>query len=307
MSRGKRSLDGLVTDLTPQDETSRRVFLRRAALTAGAFALSACGDRAAGSGITGPLLSNPLFDKSEGDEQGRHVRPRHRRHDGESIVRSLPRLDEARRRTPGRACPSPTRMASAHPTHALAPDFQGCGFADPDHSFTGARVEYNNGMCDGWLRAGHNDDFSIGYYSRTISSFSAAPPSTGRRAIGISRRYWARRSRIGSTCTRARRIASATRPTSRRCPRSGISLANAGLSGQYYFSDLPFLGLWGSKYTSISHPIADFFAACQTGALPNVSYIDPVFSGEGAGTSIDDHPHADIRAGEAFLQRSTPR
>jgi phospholipase C len=28
-----------------------------------------------------------------------------------------------------------------------------------------------------------------------------------------------------------------------------------------------------------------------------------VFSGEGSGTSIDDHPHADIRAGEAFLHR----
>ncbi len=36
-----------------------------------------------------------------------------------------------------------------HPTHALAPDFQGCGFADPDHSFEGGRIEYDNGRCDG--------------------------------------------------------------------------------------------------------------------------------------------------------------
>src|SRR5207248_5329345 len=54
----------------------------------------------------------------------------------------------------------------SHPTHALAPDFQGCAFSDPDHSYDGARVEWNNGACDGWLRAGRNDLYSIGYYRR---------------------------------------------------------------------------------------------------------------------------------------------
>lgn len=53
-----------------------------------------------------------------------------------------------------------------HSTHALAPDYQGCGFADPDHSYNGGRVEYNDGKCDGWLRAGDNDVYSIGYYER---------------------------------------------------------------------------------------------------------------------------------------------
>ena len=43
-------------------------------------------------------------------------------------------------------------------------DFQGCAHPDPDHSFEGGRVEYNNGACDGWLRAGENDVFAIGYY-----------------------------------------------------------------------------------------------------------------------------------------------
>src|SRR5204862_1713529 len=52
----------------------------------------------------------------------------------------------------------------SHPTHALAPDFQGCAFHDPDHAYDGARVEWNNGACDGWLRAGANDLYSIGYY-----------------------------------------------------------------------------------------------------------------------------------------------
>src|ERR1700682_5928521 len=39
------------------------------------------------------------------------------------------------------------RQGVSHPTHALAPDFQGCGFADPDHSFAGGRTEFDNGRC----------------------------------------------------------------------------------------------------------------------------------------------------------------
>ena len=67
-----------------------------------------------------------------------------------------------------------------HATHVLAPDFQGCGQSDPDHSYTGGRAEFNNGACDGWLRAGANDEFSIGYYRRRDLSFfgQAAPDWT---------------------------------------------------------------------------------------------------------------------------------
>jgi phospholipase C len=37
--------------------------------------------------------------------------------------------------------------------------------------------------------------------------------------------------------------------------------------------------------------------------LPQVSYIDPRFIDESSGTSNDDHPHADIRNGESFLNQ----
>ena len=58
-----------------------------------------------------------------------------------------------------------------HATHALAPDYQGCGLPDPDHSYEGGRVEYNGGRCDGWLRAGRNDVYAIGYYRRKDLAF----------------------------------------------------------------------------------------------------------------------------------------
>jgi phospholipase C len=40
---------------------------------------------------------------------------------------------------------------------------------------------------------------------------------------------------------------------------------------------------------------------CATGRLPQVAFVDPRFIDEDSGTSGDDHPHADIRNGEAFL------
>src|SRR5260370_560610 len=80
-------------------------------------------------------------------------------------------------------------------------------------------------------------------------------------------------------------------------------LAQAGVTGTYYFNDLPFLGLWGSKYGAISKPFSQFLADAAAGTLPAVAFIDPRFNDESSGTSGDDHPHADIRNGEAFLNQ----
>ena len=62
-----------------------------------------------------------------------------------------------------------------------------------------------------------------------------------------------------------------------------------------------FLALYGSKYLDISKPYAGFLGACATGTLPSVSFVDPRFTDESSGSSADDHPHADVRAGQAFL------
>jgi phospholipase C len=76
-----------------------------------------------------------------------------------------------------------------------------------------------------------------------------------------------------------------------------------GLSCRYYFNDLPFLALWGTKYVNISKPFSQFLADAAAGTLPNVAYVDPGFAGETTDDSNDDHPHADIRDGEAFLNQ----
>ena len=45
------------------------------------------------------------------------------------------------------------------------------------------------------------------------------------------------------------------------------------MTGQYYFSDVPTLALWGPKYLAISKPIAQFYAAAKWCALPRVAFV----------------------------------
>src|SRR6185295_1695944 len=59
-------------------------------------------------------------------------------------------------------------------THRLAPDFQGCAFNDPDHSWEGGRTQVNGGAMDGFLRSGDNDAFSVGYYAQEDLPFIPA-------------------------------------------------------------------------------------------------------------------------------------
>ena len=61
------------------------------------------------------------------------------------------------------------------------------------------------------------------------------------------------------------------------------------------------IALWGSTYLSIGRPFAAFLADAAADRLPHVSFVEPRFLGEEFGLSNDDHPYADIRNGEAFL------
>jgi phospholipase C len=190
-----------------------------------------------------------------------------------------------------------------HPTHRLTPDFQGCGHSDPDHSYEGGRVEFNGGACDGWLRAGQNDEFAIGYYTKKDLAF-----------LGSAATRWTVCDRYFSAImapTYPNRIYQHAAQTDRLTNSFEIStlptiwdrLGAAGLDGRYYFSDVPFLALWGPKYLPIARTIDAFFADCRAGTLPHVAFVEPRLLGEEQGVSTDDHPFADIRNGEAFMNR----
>jgi phospholipase C len=202
---------------------------------------------------------------------------------------------------------------TVHPTHELAPDFQGCSSLDPGHSYGDGRVQYHGGASDGWLLDGSdasatnpaqaNDTFAVGYYTPADLAFfgSAAPLWTvgDRYFAGIMAETYPNRfmQHAAATDRLVNTMATSSLPT------IWDRLAQAGVSGTYYFNDLPFLGLWGNKYAAISKPFSQFLADAAAGTLPAVAFIDPRFEDEASGTSADDHPHADVRNGEAFLNQ----
>jgi phospholipase C len=268
---------------------SRRQFLESAALGAGAAVL---GRHAATAQLfAAPALPNP---RASGIDHVVVVMMENRSFD--HLLGWLPGADG---RQAGLTYVD--RAGLPHDTAPLAPDFQGCSHPDPDHSYDGARVEYDGGACDGWLRAGDNDEFAIGYYEQKDVAFlgQAAPDWTA------CDRYFA--AIMGPTFpNRMYQHAAQTDRLSNTFELSTLPtiwdrLAAAGVSGRYYFQDAPFLGLWGAKYVPIARPYRAFLLACATGRLPHVSYVDPRFVEELTGTTSDDHPHADIRNGEAFL------
>ena len=267
---------------------SRRQFLEQAALASGALALAGPSALAAKGSVR---LPHP---KNSGIEHIVVVMMENRSFD--HLLGWLPGAD-------GRQTGLSYEDAAgdSHATYPLAPDFQGCLHSDPDHSYEGARVEYNGGACDGWLRAGSNDVYAIGYYVQNDVPFlaAAAPGWTAfdRYFAGILGPTFPNRFYMHAAQTD--RLSNTFELSS--LPTIWDRLAAAGLSGRYYFNDAPFLGLWGLKYASISRTFDRFLDDCADGTLPHVSYVDPRFLQEPTGTTNDDHPHGDIRDGEVFM------
>jgi len=76
-----------------------------------------------------------------------------------------------------------------------------------------------------------------------------------------------------------------------------------GITARYYNSDLPFSAVWGPRGVPWTRPIAEYYADCALGTLPNVTFVDPPFRDGGGfdGNSADEHPHGDVRLGQAFM------
>ncbi|MBI2383289.1 MAG: alkaline phosphatase family protein [Gammaproteobacteria bacterium] len=193
--------------------------------------------------------------------------------------------------------------------------YQGCGWADPNHSYEAGRVHLNDGRMDGWLltddTAGNPaDKFPVGYYLEKDVPFYAGAARhftiCDRYFHGILSQTFPNRMYIHAGTTDR---TTNTLPWAQQAPSTLETiwdrLAAKGVSGRNYFHDLPTPGLWGDKYKGILAPFHQFLADAELGRLPAVSYIDPFFGasvGESPlGVSRDDHPQADIRDGQVLL------
>lgn len=269
---------------------SRRTFVERVATTLGAAALGCRGGEpasilvppsplpeAAGSGIEHVVLvmmENRSFDH---------------------LLGWVPGADG---RQAGLAYPD--RSGALVPTRRLVDargetDFRGCGHPDPDHSYTGGRSEYAGGACDGWLRTGSNDIYAVSYYIGADLAF-----------LGQAARLWTVCDRYHCAVlgpTQPNRLHQHAAQTDRLSNTSALTalptiwdrLAAAGRTGRYYYAGSSFLQRWGARYDAISAPFSAFQRACATDALPQVAFVDPDLG------LNSDHPHQDLRDGEAFL------
>lgn len=184
----------------------------------------------------------------------------------------------------------------------LAPEFQGCAWADPAHGYSSGRKHVNGGAMDGFLKTQpEGDPFPVGYYTADSLPFYAGCAShwtiCDRYFTGILASTWP--NRIYMHCGQTDRINNDVRPC--QLPTIWEALAQAGVEARYYFSDAPFSAIWGRKLVKFTRQVQEFHEAAASGNLPAVSFVDPRFLSEGGGTSGDDHPAADIRAGQWFL------
>jgi phospholipase C len=190
---------------------------------------------------------------------------------------------------------------AAHATHSLSGDYTGCPAADPDHSWSGGRIEYDNGKMDGFLLDTSNDTYCIGYYGEKDIPFYAALArnytTCDRYFASILGPTFANRMFIHSAQTD--RLTDSVNLTS--LPTIWDRLAAARVSHAYYFNNVPYLALWGVKYLGITKTLSQFKEDAAHGTLPAVSFVDPRYTVLDDGTGNDDHPHADIREGDRFL------
>ena len=189
----------------------------------------------------------------------------------------------------------------SHPTYSLAPDYTGCPHSDPTHSYDGGRAEYDGGQMDGFLRAGSNDVYCIGYYDEPSLPFYNA---LARNYTSFDRYFCS--ILAGTFPNRMFQHAAQTDRLTNTAALSTLPtiwdrFASARIPATYYYSNVPYLGLWGAKYIPISAPYEKFLADAEAATLPAFSFVDPRYTILDDGTGNDDHPHADMRAGEAFL------
>jgi phospholipase C len=185
----------------------------------------------------------------------------------------------------------------------LTNPWRGCDQSDPNHGWTAGRAQRDLGFV---APSANEDLLPLGYYE------AADLPFTSRfaRRFTVFDDYHC--SVLGPTYPNREYLHSAqsggnktnafpSGPDGFEWPTIWDRLVAADVPCRYYASDLPVLALWGSRMFPLLHTLDDYLTDCAGGTLPNVVMLDPSFAGAGQN---DDHPLADVRAGQAFLRRA---
>jgi phospholipase C len=201
-----------------------------------------------------------------------------------------------------------------YPNYPLAPDYQGCGYSDPDHSWEGWLLQSDLPIIGALAqRYVTLDNYFCSFAGETY------PNRFYQHAAQTDRDHNSEApSQLPSIWDQLTAFAPGTPGNNPDQPWGG-----------YYYRDSPFLALWytGSltDLSSVSFTYAPFFHAYDSsdpapilspvgssfleacaagpsgGLLPNICFLDPAFDNGNTGTGGDDHPNSDIRLGERFI------
>jgi phospholipase C len=186
---------------------------------------------------------------------------------------------------------------NTYPNYPLAPDFQGCGYSDPDHSWEGWLVEHNYGKMDGFLQRPTTpsdnpgvtlaaaNTFPIGYYTNfhhdgrrkalpdlpVIGALAERYMTLDRYFCAFAGETYPNRiyQHAGQTDRDHNSEVASTLPTIWD-QLSPIANSDGIPTGGYYYRDAPILALWASpaiepgatfKYQAFMHPFSDADAA----------------------------------------------
>jgi phospholipase C len=201
----------------------------------------------------------------------------------------------------------------SHATWPLAPDYTGCNYQDPLHLWQAVATQYDNGKCDGWLKTQPvGDQYPIGYYTATdlpvLAALAQNYTAYDQYFCSMLGPTWPNRLYQLCATTDLDYTGFYPAPGQPRPVKLQTAIFDrlqaAGLTGGYYTFGEPMTGLFASmKYDSITYPFSKFLDDASAGKLPNVAFVDPDYTAvaEATGTSNDDHPYGDVRAGEAFM------
>ena len=182
---------------------------------------------------------------------------------------------------------------------------QGCGHPDPGHGWNSGRAQRDGGFL---AEGSGNDEFALTYFDEGDLGFIHAAGKAytvyDRFHCSILTSTWPNRYYKWSAQAGGRQ---GNTPPVETLGNQWETIFDRALANdveaRYYNSDLPFSAVWGPRGITWTRPLVNYYLDCALGTLPQISFVDPPFRDGGGfdGNSADEHPHGDVRLGQAWM------